>query len=410
MPITNSHSTDKIESTVIAGDCPGSIVTDFEALMDFIGSGVRSTGKYHLLPMARLNELDELMTTPLRPKLQRPQQRSFPHLNGLYLLLRATRIGVPDGTGKSSGKLVLDPFMCEQWKQFNPTEKYCNLLEAWLRLSSWQSVGLRGSGWLTDMAMYVRDVWQSVPPEGRRFSKKEQASRGFLYSLERSTTLALLELFGLMRVERGERVEGQGWPVAKIDHTRFGDEVLTAIFAEIVRSCLDRNLDDDRADLDIGVWRQALQPIFPQWINNLKFPEPEFREGTYYFKVSLGRPWRRIAISAENSLDELADCIIGAFDFDGDHLYEFRLPQPDGTILTAAHPHIQDADLQTDECAIGHLTLVEGQSMPFLYDFGASWQFTVKLEQVKPSDPEITHPVIVESHGEAPAEYDENEW
>ena len=258
--------------------------------------------------------------------------------------------------------------------------------------------------------MYVRDVWQSVPPEGRRFSKKEQASRGFLYSLERSTTLALLELFGLMTVERGEPVEGQGWPVAKINHTRFGDEVLTTIFAEIVRSCLDRDVDDEQADLDFGVLQPALQSIFPQWINNLKFPEPEFRDGIYYFKVSLGRPWRRIAIAAENSLDELADCIIRAFDFDGDHLYEFRLPQPDGTILTAAHPNIQDADLQTDEFAIGHLTLVEGQSIPFLYDFGANWKFTVKLEQVKPPDPEITRPIIVESHGEAPAEYDEDEW
>ncbi len=406
MPTSTSRSTDKIESTVISGDCPGTIVADFEALMDFVADGVRSTGKYHLLPMARLNELDELMTTPLRPKLQRPQQRSFPHLNGLYLLLRATQIGVTDGQGKTKGKLILDPFMCQQWAQLNQTEKYCNLLEAWFRLSSWESIGSNGSGWSGGPAMLARDVWQSVPPEGFHFSKKEQLDRGFLYSEERAASLALLELFGFMTVVRGESAEGTGWIVEKINHTGFGDNVLT----KIVGGFKAIYFSERESDLDFGAFQPALQSIFPQWINNLKFPEPEFREGTYYFKVSLGRPWRRIAISAENSLDELADCIIGAFDFDGDHLYEFRLPQPDGTILTAAHPHIQDADLQTDECAIGHLTLVEGQSMPFLYDFGASWQFTVKLEQVKPSDPEITHPVIVESHGEAPAEYDENEW
>jgi len=53
--------------------------------------------------------------------------------------------------------------------------------------------------------------------------------------------------------------------------------------------------------------------------------------------------------------------------------------------------------------------LEEGQSIPFVYDFGASWQFTVKLEKIKPPDPEITRPIIVESRGEAPKEYD-NEW
>jgi hypothetical protein len=409
MATPTTRNTSKIESPMIASECPGTIVADFEALMDFIAGGVRSTGKYHLLPMARLNELDELMTTPLRPKLQRPQQRSFPHLNGLYLLLRATQIGVTDGQGKTKGKLILDPFMCQQWTQLNPTEKYCNLLEAWFGLSSWASLGLKDTGWYKKMGMDVRSVWQAVPSEGRRFSENEQVSRGFLYSQERSTTLALLELFGLITVERGAPVVGQGWTVAKINHTRFGDEVLTAIFAEIVRSCLDRDDDDEQADLDFGAFQPALQSIFPQWINNLKFPEPEFRDGIYYFKVSLGRPWRRIAIAAENSLEELADCIIRAFDFDGDHLYEFQLPQPDGTILTAAHPNIQDADLQTDEFAIGHLTLVEGQSIPFVYDFGANWKFTVKLEEVKPPDPEITRPIIVESHGEAPAEYDD-EW
>ncbi|MEJ7594942.1 MAG: hypothetical protein WKF77_25735 [Planctomycetaceae bacterium] len=68
---------------------PGTILADFETLQDFVAGGVRSTGKYHLLPMDRLRELDERMTHPLRPNLERPQQKSFPHINGLYLLLRA---------------------------------------------------------------------------------------------------------------------------------------------------------------------------------------------------------------------------------------------------------------------------------------------------------------------------------
>ena len=386
---------------------PGTILADFEALLDFAASGVRSTGKYHLLPMDRLRELDEKMTMPLRPNLARPQQRSFPHINGLYLLLRATQIGIPEGQGKTSGRLTLDPLMCRQWLQLNPTERYFNLLEAWLRHASWEAIGLHSSGNFGYLAMEVRWLLESIPPEGRSFSKKEQVRGGFLHSVQQSTTLALLELFGLMTVERDQPAKGQNWCVTRVCHTPFGDELLRVVFSKIQRS----RFADEQCESDFGAWQPVFQSSFPQWINNLKFAEPEFRDGIYYFKVSLGTPWRRIAISAESSLDELAKCIIGAFDFDGDHLYAFQFIERDGQKLTVEHPRVGDAELHTDEIAIGCLPLQVGESMPFQYDFGADWRFKVKLENIAPADPDKSLPIIVESHGEAPAEYDsDDEW
>ncbi len=386
---------------------PGTILADFETLLDFIAGGVRSTGKYHLLPMDRLRELDERMTRPLRPNLARPQQRSYPHLNGLYLLLRATQIGVPKGHGKSSGQLTLDPIMCQQWSQLNPTERYFNLLEAWLRHSSWEAIGLHGSDQFGYLAMEVRMLCQRIPPEGRCISKKEQTRGGIVDSVQQSTTLALLELFGLMTVERDQPAKGQNWCVTNICHTTFGDELLGTVFNEIERSLIAR----EPSESDFGAWQPVFQSSFPQWINNLKFAEPEFRDGIYYFKVSLGTPWRRIAISAESSLDELAECIIDAFDFDGDHLYAFQFVERDGQKLSVEHPRVGDAELHTDEIAVGYLPLQEGESMPFHYDFGADWRFKVKLEKIAPADPEISVPIVVESHGEAPAEYgSDDEW
>ena len=386
---------------------PGTILADFEALLDFVSTGVRSTGKHHLLPMDRLRELDERMTIPLRPNLQRPQQRSFPHINGLYLLLRATQIGIPEGQGKTSGRLKLDPFMCEQWLQLNPTERYFSLLEAWLRKSSWEAIGLHGSAQFGYFAMEVRMLWESIRPEGRSFSEREQVRGGIVDSVQQSTTLALLELFGLMTVEREQPAKGQNWCVTNICHTPFGDELLGVVFGEIQRSLFAH----EHFESDFGAWQTVFQSCFPQWINNLRFAEPEFRDGIYYFKVSLGTPWRRIAIPAESSLDELAECIIGAFDFDGDHLYAFQFVERDGQKLTVEHPRVADAELHTDEIAIGYLPLQEGESMPFQYDFGADWRFNVKLEKIAPPDPEISSPFIVESHGEAPPEYgSDEEW
>ena len=406
MPKPNALDCSCLASQTIDEHGPGSILMDFEALLGFVEGGVRSTGKYHLLPMARLFELDERMTKPLRPRLKRPQQKSFPHLNGLYLLLRATQLGVPEGSGKGGGQLTLDSAMHEQWLQLNATERYFNLLEAWLRRGSWEALGLRG-GWMNHVALSVRDLWTSTPPAGLSFSAEAGERGTYLYSVERSCTLASLELFGLMTVERDEPDEGQSWRVTEVRHTPFGDELLGIVFNEITRELFSH---EARA-IEFGVWQQVLRPYFPQWINNLKVAEPAFRDGIYYFKVSLGKPWRRIAIPAKSDLEDLAECIIRAFDFDGDHLYAFRFVARDGRQIDAEHPDMDEAEMHTDEVAIGELPLDERQSMQFQYDFGADWRFDVQLEKIEPAGAKISKPTIVESRGKAPAEYESNdEW
>ena len=69
---------------------PGTLLKDFSTLLDFIGpTGIPVSGKNHLIAI-KLLPLNQLMTNPLDAKLKRPQQKSFPHINGLYLLLRAS--------------------------------------------------------------------------------------------------------------------------------------------------------------------------------------------------------------------------------------------------------------------------------------------------------------------------------
>ena len=56
-----------------------------------------------------------------------------------------------------------------------------------------------------------------------------------------------------------------------------------------------------------GAWQPIFQPYFPEWRENLEFPEPESREGIFVFRVSLGKDiWRLIAMSDEDTLDDLA--------------------------------------------------------------------------------------------------------
>ena len=355
-------SFDHLGSQVIDESVPGTVLRDFETLLEFVGlEGVRSTGKYHLLPLNRLFELDERLTRPLRPRLQRPKQQSFPHINGLYLLLRATELGVPQGRGKRTGKLLLEPAVLECWRALNATERYFNLLEAWLRHASWEMVGGRG-GWKGGMALQARDLWHGVPAAGLRFKGDEQRSY-LLYGVESFCTLALLEMFGLVAVRRGEPTSGENWRITAIEHTAFGDELLTLAFEEI-----QREVFGEATDLPaFGAWQPRFQEYFPEWRSNLELPEPEFRDGTYFFKVSLGDVWRRIAISAKSDLEEFAQSIIRAFEFDGEHLYRFDLRHRDGSRLAVDHPHTEDAEFHTDEFSIGYLPLAERESIGFQY-------------------------------------------
>jgi hypothetical protein len=54
--------------------------------------------------------------------------------------------------------------------------------------------------------------------------------------------------------------------------------------------------------------------------------EPKISSGTYIFKVSLGRIWRTIAISGEDSLDQLHLAIQEAFNFENEFICIFLRP------------------------------------------------------------------------------------
>ena len=43
--------------------------------------------------------------------------------------------------------------------------------------------------------------------------------------------------------------------------------------------------------------------------------------------------------------------------------------------------------------------------MQLLYDFGDSWQFTVKLERIDPPSSRGKKPRVLERHGKAPEQY-----
>ncbi|HKM55580.1 MAG TPA: hypothetical protein VJY33_19400, partial [Isosphaeraceae bacterium] len=80
-----------LRDQVISADQPGPVLHDFQVLLDALGpDGVEAGGKYNLIPIKLIGELDRRLSRPLNLELKRPQIRSHPYLQGLNLLLRAT--------------------------------------------------------------------------------------------------------------------------------------------------------------------------------------------------------------------------------------------------------------------------------------------------------------------------------
>ena len=153
-----------------------------------------------------------------------------------------------------------------------------------------------------------------------------------------------------------------------------------------------------------GAWQPLFQPYFPEWRENLEFPELEPREGTFIFRVSLGKVWRLIAMPADGTLDDLVDWILRSVKFDSDHLYEFTYRDRLGPTVSAITRRWTKVPGPT-RFRSGRCRWSRGRRWNCVYDFGDNWEFTVKLERIEPPGAKIKAPRILEKHGPAPEQY-----
>ncbi len=390
-PEISSEEQQILREQVIKEDRPGTILQDFDALLAFVGvDGLKTTGKFYLLPNNKLDDLNSQMRRPVAHRLKRPAQRSFPHLHGLYLLLRASGIGVGVGN-PPSGRLMVDPQMLAAWQQLNATERYFTLLESWLVQGSPDIIAERG-GWSSGCFNTLNWLYRKL--RDRKTMIPADRLRGHvLYGTMELVTAALMELFGWARLEYGRPAAGEGVKVTALERLAFGDAMLTALNVWYLSHQWPTYHDDRPADP--GTLQPLFQPYFPEWRRVLTRQATSGCDAVYTWRISLGRAWRRIAAPGHLRLEALAASILAAFDVDSSHLYCFQFRDRYGRKQRIACPFEQDAEVYTDEICLGELPLVEGAVMTFIFDYGTPSRFTVKLEHVGPPDPGLTHARLI---------------
>ena len=392
-----------LQDIVISSDYPGSIIYDFDVLLEYIRDhDIVITGT-HLLPIRILPEINAYLKHPLQVGLKRPQQKSYPHIHGLYLLVRASGLTYVSVTSKKSF-LQVDKTVYQMWKKLNPTERYGILLETWLLRGKPEIIGEhdRSSLLVPDNFQECIEFFYRIPDKGMQIIGDRDAEFSLRYS-PCFYNLGLLEMFGLIKVHHGPPEEGKGWRIKSILRTPFGDALLALLFTEFFIDLANIFRLDDEGTVPFGTLQSVLFPYFSEWKNNLFIQKIGFQDGVHIFKVQLGRICRQIAIPADHSLDALASIILNSVGFDRDHLYQFSYKNRFGVLEYVYHPHMEGGPWAS-EVLVGDIGLSDGQKMTYLYDFGDQWKFDLTLEKVDPAMV-IENPIILKAQGDPPEQY-----
>ena len=392
---------------------PGTLLKDFSSLLDFIGTtGIPVSKKNHLFAIKLLPQLNQLLSNPLDVKLKRPQQKSFPHINGLYLLLRASGLAHIVYEKKET-KLMLDSKILADWKSMNSTECYFALFYAWWHRGSGEIVGEPSRAYFDDNFFYkTLDFFLNNLGDGLDVKKNV---RDFYYLRYRPGhhNLALMELFGFIRIEQDAALTKENWSIVKIEPTPWGSSLLNYFSRYTILNyfsnhtiSLDESFNDSSENHQNESWGSELKTYIPNWKKNLVPPDTVVIEGSVIIKVILGKVYRKIAVPIATSLDELAEIILRAFGFSNDHLYEFIYKNRYGITERVVHPYTEsDDDLYTSDCIIGELPLYEGMEITFHFDFGDNWRFQLVMESIANGDISFSEPEVIEKHGKPPEQY-----
>lgn len=402
-PSFSSAHEKALKGVFITDTSPGTIVRDFNILLDYLGKKNISVRSRLQLPLHALPQINALLTHPIQLNMIRPQLKSYPHIYGLHLIMQSSGLTYIEGEGKKK-RLLIDKLPYLSWKSLNPTEQYFTLLETWLFRSrpeiSW---GGRVKFFIFETLQELVSFFKRIPKGGLQISGNKENGEALRY-LPGWHNLGLLELFGLITIQRGAPEAAKGWHIENIYHTAFGDAILAILCTGIYGNSQYYMELESQRKIFFGVLQPLFHPYFSHWENNLSLPKWVFRKGRHIYKISLGNLWFRIAILADQTLDSLASAILEAVEFNNDHLYRFTYESRFGAMERIYHPLMNEEGPSTNKVLVGDVPLRLGQTMYFLFDFGDNWEFDVTLEDI---DQEIVvkESLFLEIHGRPPKQY-----
>lgn len=394
----------------ISADGPGTILRDVETLIEFIGeAGLVTKSKQGNLPSETLAELNTRLAAPIENYLKRPLLRDYPNIGGIYVLLRVMALARSEGT-----RLRIDAEILAVWRGLNPVEQYFALMEAWLFHADAAVLGVsdrrRQSQFAentTFLAGFRESNWKNFDERSHVYAFPGTVSA---WNAQLHARLGLVELQA--RPLAGRTCESCGWIMQKARRTAWGEAVTWAILDSFLTGeASELWMLDAPEDAGFGTLQPTFRPWFPEWKMVFRVPQPITQTGTHIIRVKFagGQGLAGIsclmAVPGDATLDELAYAVLKAFKFsDTDHLYEFRYRDRLGKSRVCCHPY-SDEGPWASEIELGDAGLPVKGVMTFLFDFGDSWRFELRLERIEPPGKKNAPIKVIESTGKPPKQF-----
>ena len=394
---------------------PTPLLQDFQKFMDRLKKEETVLSpKNQYMPKEWLWELNQLVNFKIEDATPKLDQASYPLLHMFNHLALAGKLAVLI-PGKGGRFLLKVSERYEEYLNLTMTEQYFYLLETLWIDADWGALQKATHNRIPNEQI-ISSIWQEVAraEAGKMLSVKDSTSFWHNRLWDWGYFLWYFTYFGFWQFTSDEeslRFSRRKIEVATLTPTEFGVSIAPVLFQH--RDYLEWNhvnlLKDglrSQESLEEPFYQAFVSLVEPgELAHTLPRERQNFVEGTYLFKVSLGRGiWREIEMAAKHTLDKLHLAIQEAFEFDNDHLYSFFMDNHKGSYDRYESPY-DDNGPYADEVTIGKLGLYTGKIFLYLFDYGDEWEFKVEVEEINSDKPLPLIPQIMGKRGKAPDQY-----
>ena len=370
---------------------------DVDIFLDYLVKNPVPVSKSKNLPPVKWAEpLNSLLSSPEVLTLQRPMTANYARVMGLLFLGRSSGLCVLRPDSRGNAILHINEALYQQWQGMSGTERYFSLLEAWINRGYAMSVGERISSidnrFLPGFMMMHGDIdlWQG------------RAARNPDFWLRRgkSFNLTILKMAGMAEFQ----LEDSNREIHLLKLTPWGLLFLNACRQAFIDLLKGGEYEDDYEQINL---LPAIKALRPDVIKTLELAEPVIA-ASYFLSVALGSQCTRtLKVSADHLLEDLAEAILDAFDFDCDHLYHFYYLNQFGASQMIGHPAVDFCDASVAETRLRQLEPIPGMKITFVFDYGDNWEFDIVV--MHGSEDSSSDIQLIKREGEAPVQYPDYE-
>jgi hypothetical protein len=396
---------------------PTPIVKDFNTFVNYIEETPFTMGvKSGHIPYKHLAALNESMSSPNTGNTPRTPQRFYPRLHLFFDLALAGNLFQRAASGSS---VALEPTdRLYEFRSLSDAGQYFFLLETlWVDCPfldlSFDSYGRGSIGLVFGLDQFLQIMSKSKP--GVKITSGVMMMTGLIFD---AYLLLCFPIFGWYDFTRHETEHKSSVILTSLTPSHLGVAISKILLEERpfvkwnipYRRTLGEMVDYPGQELEVEgeyvPFIEAFRKICAdgESLDMLPRQMREHIRGNFVFKVSLGKVWRTIAISSENTLHDLHLAIQEAFRFDDDHLYAFYMDNRRFSDYRFEHPYSDDGPW-ADDAVIGDIDLAVNQQFLYLFDFGDEWHFYVTLVNIQTDEPLLPSPKILEQKGKSPEQY-----